>query len=167
MRNTLVVRTARALRAVGLATLRFDFRGVEGSAGVHDGTQEVEDASAALGFLARAHPELPLWGAGYSFGSRIVAELALREGVIERLILIAFPVAVHSPRFLSEVTQPALLVLGGADPFGTAGELRKALPVLPAGLELAEIPGADHFFRGRTPLVEELVREYARSALRR
>lgn len=162
--NTLVVRTARALRSEGLVTLRFDFRGVGSSEGTHDGTQEVEDASAALQYLAGANPGLSLWAAGYSFGARIAAELALRDGEVERLVLIAFPCALYSPAFLARLSQPGLLVLGGADPFGTRADLERALPRLPATLEVREIPAADHFFRGRTPLVEELVREYARAA---
>jgi len=167
MRNTIVVRTARALRAAGLVTLRFNFRGVEGSAGTHDGTGEVEDAQAVLGELSRRHPELPLWAAGYSFGSRISAELALRVPEVERVLLIAFPCKLYSPRALGELGRPGLVLLAGADPFGTAADLAAAFPELPPGLRLVEIPGADHFFRGRTPLVEQHVLEYARAAFDR
>jgi alpha/beta superfamily hydrolase len=164
LRNTVVVRVARALRATGLVTLRFNFRGVEGSEGMHDGAQEVEDASAAAQALQSRNPGLPLWAAGYSFGSRIVAELALREAGVERLVLIAFPAALYDPSFLARVTQPGLIVMGEADAFGTGADLRRKLPHLPPGLELVEIPSADHFFRGRTPLVEETVLRYARAA---
>src|SRR5262245_62246433 len=127
MRNSIVVRAARALRTAGLMTLRFNFRGVEGSEGVHDGRAEVEDAAAALAELSRRNPALPLWAAGYSFGSLIVAELALRESAIERVILIAFPSALSSPAFLSELRQPGLLLLAGADAFGNAADLRRGL----------------------------------------
>jgi alpha/beta superfamily hydrolase len=58
-----------------------------------------------------------------------------------------------------------LIVLGEQDEFGTAVDLARGLPRLPAGLERVEIPGADHFFRGRTPLVEAAVLEHARKAL--
>ena len=165
LRNTIVVRTARALRTVGIVTLRFNFRGVEGSAGAHDGTREIDDALAVAGFLATRYPALPFWAAGYSFGSRIVAELALRAASVERVLLIAFPCALYDPRFLAQLVQPGLILLGGADPFGSAKDLQRALPVLPESLSLVEIPAADHFFRGRTPLVEEAVLRYARAAL--
>jgi hypothetical protein len=165
LRNTIVVRVARALRAVGLATLRFNFRGVEGSAGVHDGAQEVEDAAAAVAALARRYPGLATWAAGYSFGSRVVSELALRDPSLERLILIAFPAGLYDPSVLQRLTQPTLLVMGSDDAFGTAAVLRAKLGRLPKQLELHEIGGADHFFRGRTPLVEEAVLGYARRAL--
>lgn len=167
LRNTIVVRTARALRAEGLITLRFNFRGVEGSEGRHDGTQEVEDAAAAAAQLTLRHPDLPLWVAGYSFGSRIAAELALRDTGVERLLLIAFPCALYDPGFLARLRQPGLILLGENDAFGNASHLRRGLPELPPGLTLIELAGADHFFRGRTPLVEEAVVRYARSAFAR
>lgn len=167
MRNAIVVRAARGLRAAGLITLRFNFRGVEGSAGTYDGNQEVEDAAAAAAMLTARHPELPLWLAGYSFGARIAAELAGRDGGVERLLLIAFPCALHDPGLLGRLPQPGLIVLGERDAFGSASDLRRRLPALPAHLELVEVPGADHFFRGRTPLVEEAVVRYARSAFER
>lgn len=166
MRNTIVYRTARALRAVGLATLRFDFRGVEGSEGVHDGTgAEEEDAAAALDLLAERYPGVPLWAAGYSFGSRTVCGLATRDARIRRLVLIAFPVAVYDCDCIRAVEQPGLLLFGAGDEFGTATELVQRFPTLPERLEVEEIPGADHFFRGRTPLVEEAVQTYARAGI--
>jgi len=167
LRNAIVVRTARGLRAAGLITLRFNFRGVEGSEGQHDGNQEIEDASAASALLTQRHPHLPLWVAGYSFGARMAAELALRDEGVERLLLIAFPCALYDPGFLARLRQPGLILLGEADTFGNASDLRRSLPVLPPSLTLIEVLGADHFFRGRTPLVEEAVVRYARSALAR
>ena len=169
LRNTIVVRVARAMREVGFITLRFNFRGVEGSAGRHDGThdgiQEIEDAAAAQAFLEQRFPALPLWAGGYSFGARIVSELALRSEDVERLLLIAFPCALYDPGFLERVRQPGLILMGGADRFGTGAILRQKVPHLPPHLELVQIEGADHFFRGRTPLVEEAVLRYARAAV--
>jgi hypothetical protein len=134
---------------------------------VHDGTHEIEDARAAAAALLARHPALPLWAAGYSFGSRIASELALGDEGVERVLLIAFPSKLYDPGFLARLRAPGLVLLGEADPFGNAADLRRALPALPRHIELVEIPGADHFFRGRTPLVEEAVRRYASAALER
>ena len=165
MRNTIVVRTARALRSTGIATLRFNFRGVEGSEGSHDGEGAEElDASACLDRLAAEFPGVPLWAAGYSFGSRTVCGLATRDLRIERLLLIAFPVAVYDCSSIKEVTQPGFLLFGGGDEFGTLTELAQQYPGLPERLHVDQIEGADHFFRGRTPILEEKVREYAEQA---
>jgi len=166
MRNTIVFRTARALRAAGLVTLRFNFRGVEESAGTHDGKgAEEEDARAALDVLEARYPGLELWAAGYSFGSRTVCGLARRDQRIRRLLLVAFPVAVYDCSMVLEVERPGLLLFGGGDEFGTATELAQQFPRLPERLEVDEIVGADHFFRGRTPIVEERVREWALEAV--
>ena len=165
MRNTIVVRTARALRSVGMATLRFNFRGVENSAGTHDGNGAEEgDASAGLDLLAERYPGVPLWAGGYSFGSRTVCGLAGKDARIERLLLIAFPVAVYDCSCIQEVSQPALLLFGSGDEFGTATELVQKFPNLPERLEVDQVDGADHFFRGRTPFVEDKVRAYAEAA---
>jgi alpha/beta superfamily hydrolase len=150
-----------------LTTLRFNFRGVEGSEGVHHGTDESEDAAAAATALGQRFPGMPLWAAGYSFGARIVSALALQDARVERVILIAFPVALSDPQHLAGLRQPGLIVMGAVDRFGTASELRRRLPRWPANLTLEEIAGADHFFRGRTPLVEEAVLRYSRAALDR
>ena len=48
MDNNVVFRTARGMQKAGLAVLRFNFRGVGGSEGVHDGNgAEESDAAAA------------------------------------------------------------------------------------------------------------------------
>ena len=166
MQNTVVFRLARALWAAGFVTLRFNFRGVEGSAGQHDGEGGEEgDVAACLDLLAERYPGLPLWAAGYSFGARTVCELAPKDGRIERVVLVAPPVAVYDCRCLEDLRQPGLLVFGSGDEFGTLTELAQKHPALPEHLELHEITGADHFFRGRTPLLEESVRDHATRAL--
>ncbi len=166
MRNTIVFRAARALRAVGFATLRFNFRGVEGSEGTHHGEGGEEgDASAGLDLLQERFPGVPLWAAGYSFGSRTVCGLATRDERIQRLILIAFPVAVYECSCIEAVQRPGFLLFGGGDEFGTLTELAQRFPRLSEELEVDEIPGADHFFRGRTPILEERIQAYARRAV--
>ena len=162
MDNAIVVRTARALRSAGLVTLRFSFRGVGNSAGVHDGAgAEEEDVEAALDELARRWPGAPAWAAGYSFGAHTVCGLAARSPRIRRVVAVALPVEVYGAAALASLTQPGLLLFGGADEFGTAAAFRRHLPDPPANLRVEEIPGADHFFRGRTPAVEERVRAFA------
>lgn len=171
MRNTIVFRAARALRGAGFATLRFNFRGVEGSEGVHHGEggagSEEDDAACGLDFLAERYPDSPLWAAGFSFGSRTVCGLATRDERIERLVLVAFPVSIYACDCIHDIQQPALIVFGGNDEFGTAADLARKHPDLPERIEVEEIAGADHLFRGRTPLVEAAIQHYALAHVRR
>src|SRR5580692_2619274 len=76
MHNKVVYRIARGMRRAGAVVLRFNFRGVGRSEGVHDqGVGEVEDARAALGVLRQRYPDLPWSMAGFSFGSRVIMKL--------------------------------------------------------------------------------------------
>ena len=162
MRNTICVRASRALRSCGFATLRFNFRGVEGSAGEHDGNGAEEgDARAALDVLLERFGDVPAWVVGYSFGARTVSALAASDPRIEGAILIALPVKTYGAERIDELRQPSLLLFGELDEFGTEDDL----PSLGSHMEVHTVAGADHFFRGRTPLVEEHIRDYARKRL--
>lgn len=162
MDNNVVFRIARGLQSAGLAALRFNFRGVGRSEGVHDGQGlEEEDAAAALDHLAREFPGVPLWAAGFSFGARTVGSLARREPRIARLALVALPTRAYDCTFVREVRQPVYVLLAGEDEYGTPADFRAALGELPENFEVETIPGVDHFFRGRTPELEARVRGWA------
>lgn len=166
MDNTVVFRTARALRRAGCAILRFNFRGVGESEGVSEGSDvEIEDARAALDYLAREVPGVELWGAGFSFGARTVAALATTEPRIARVCLVAPPSKVVDCSILRDVTIPGLVVTAERDAFGNLADLRERIPDLPASLETTEVPETDHFFRHHTPELEARVHDYALRAL--
>jgi alpha/beta superfamily hydrolase len=166
MHNNVVFRIARGLRSAGLAVLRFNFRGVEASEGAHDeGRGEVEDARAALDFLAERYPDAPLWAAGFSFGSRVVATLASAgaggDERIRQLLLITMPCLPYDCEAVLRVRPPTWILMAGADEFGSLADLKARFPELPEHVVLDQIDGVDHFFRGATPELERRVREQA------
>lgn len=166
LHNNVVFRIARGLQKAGLAVLRFNFRGVEASEGVHDGNgAEEEDARAALDWLAQRFPGLELWGGGFSFGARTMLALAAREPRIARLLCVALPVSAFDCSAILAVRVPTRLIMAGNDQYGTLADLRARFPVLPTDVEVDEIPGVDHFFKGKTLELEERVRSYALKAL--
>lgn len=166
LHNNVVFRIARGLQQAGLAVLRFNFRGVAGSEGVHDGNgAEDEDARAALGWLEQRHPGLELWGAGFSFGARTIASLARSEPRIARLLCVALPVRAFDCSAILALRVPAHIIMAGQDAFGTAADLHARFPALPPNVEVEELAGVDHFFKGKTPELEERVRSWARKAL--
>ncbi|MCA8980569.1 MAG: hypothetical protein H6831_11070 [Planctomycetes bacterium] len=167
LNNTVVFRSARGMQGAGAAVLRFNFRGVGESYGVHDGEGGEElDARAAIDWMTeRFGGALPVWAGGFSFGSRTVARLAPHDERIDRLLLVAFPCAAFDCSFIEDVRTPGFVLQAGEDEYGNLAALRERHPDLYAGLELAEIPGSDHFFRNHTTELEARVRDACRSWL--
>jgi alpha/beta superfamily hydrolase len=166
MRNNVVHRTARGLHDAGLAVVRFNFRGVGGSEGTHDGNgAEEEDLAAALTFLRERVPGVPLWAAGFSFGSRTVIGLAPRDERIERVALIALPVIAYDCSVALEVKQPGGIFMAGDDTFGTMAVMRDRLPDLFDRFHVEEVPGVDHFFTGKLDDLRLRVKNWAAASL--
>src|SRR5947199_10709147 len=68
MHNKVVYQVAKSLDALGMAVLRFNFRGAGLSEGTHDrGMGEREDVRAGIDFLAREYLGVPQLLAGFSF----------------------------------------------------------------------------------------------------
>ncbi len=79
MLNKVVSTLQRTARDAGLATLRFNYRGVGASAGTHDmASGEIDDAEAAARWLRTQYPHLPLTLLGFSFGGFVAASLGGR-----------------------------------------------------------------------------------------
>lgn len=166
MKNNVVHRTARGLNDAGLAVLRFNFRGVGASEGVHDGHgAEEEDLAAALTQMADAFPGVPLWAGGFSFGSRTLVGLAPRDPRIQRVLLVALPVIAYDCSAALKVTQPGAIIMAGDDTFGTLDVLSRKLPGLLEHFHIEEIPDVDHFFTGKLDELRLRVRDWATSQL--
>ena len=148
MDNIVVVSVAQALRTAGIATLRFNFRGVGASDGSFDGGRgESDDARAALTVLrARLHGGAPAL-VGYSFGALIA--LAVADDTM-RLAAIAPPLAVaDAPVAPAAAT---LVVVGDRDPFCPLPALTAVTARWPRTRAVV-LDGADHFFAEHTARV--------------
>lgn len=98
MHNHATYRLAKAVQARGGAALRFNFRGVGLSAGRWDeGRGETDDARAALAWLARERPALPLLACGFSFGSWTAAAAGGPDPRVEGLLLAGIALRAPSP----------------------------------------------------------------------
>jgi alpha/beta superfamily hydrolase len=160
--NKVVQTLARALLATGHACWRPNFRGVGESEGDYDeGRAETDDLLAVVA-AARAHESVfpqvaaALVLAGFSFGSFVQTRVAnrLREqgAPARRLVL----VGTAASRFEVEPVPADTLVIHG--------ELDDTVPLQsvldwarPQDLPVVVIPGADHFFHRRLPLIKRLV----------
>lgn len=160
LHNKVVHRLARGLRASGCAVLRFNFRGVNLSAGAYDdGRGEVDDARACLAELKRRYPALPWTLAGFSFGSRVAAELAasLGEGAPRRLILVGFPTVFKQFQAVEQCRMPRFFLHSTHDEFGPREDLQLLYDRLWEPKRLIWIEAHDHFFAGALDRFEQAV----------
>jgi uncharacterized protein len=148
MDNPVVDRIVEVCTARGIATLRFNFRGVGASSGRHDdGHGEQEDVRASLAHLqdvlgAGARVAL----AGYSFGAAMAAAVATTVPVAG-LALVAPPMRVADIQRPSACAGPIVVVAGAEDQYCPAPALEALRAMLPEATVIV-IEGADHFFFG-------------------
>ena len=165
MDNPVVREATEACAAEGFATLRFNFRGVGGSTGRHDGGRaEQRDLVAALDHLAALLGRGTVAAAGYSFGAMVTAAVAATRPDLRGVALIAPPLAVSTGRLdgLTSVSAPLLIVAGGHDDYCTPERLAALAKDLPHA-DVRVIEGADHFFGGELVPLGEAVRAWTRA----
>lgn len=162
--NKVAQTMARAFVQAGWMAVRFNFRGVGASAGVHDeGIGEAEDY---LTVLRHAAPDAatPLALAGFSFGAfvathalaRLQQERAATANPIEKVVLVGLSVSRAPAAVIDAALHDKTLVIHGeADDTVLLADVMdwarpQALPVL-------VVPGGGHFFHGQLPLLKSLV----------
>ena len=165
MTNKVVTTLERALRELGLATVRFNFRGVGKSQGEYDHARgEVDDALAVADWARRARPQAALWMAGFSFGGYIAMRVAaLRETA--QLITVAPAVKRFHSGELAPPTCPWLIVQGGADDVVPADEVSAFAAQIVPSPDLVEVADTGHFFHGRLIELRAIVQEHVRGNL--
>ncbi|MBK5255637.1 MAG: alpha/beta fold hydrolase [Vicinamibacteria bacterium] len=163
MHFKVIFRAAKALQSQGIASLRFNFRGVGRSEGSHDrGTGEQDDARAALSEMARRFPGLPLILGGFSFGAAMAVKVAATDDRVKAVVILGFPITrVDSTADLSGLRQPRLFVQGSDDEFGPGHAIRQMVAGLPEPRRLEVIEGADHFFTGRLDELQNAIQDWA------
>ncbi len=160
LHNPVVFHTDRALNRAGLTTLRFNFRGVQGSEGVHDeGRGEVGDVAAAAGWVRALAPRRPLILVGYSFGSRCSISHAIADAAVAGVVAIGLPVRLFDFGDLRSLHRPLAVVQGTRDEFGSIGEVEALGGSLSPRGRLFAVPGATHLFPGSAPEVAARVVE--------
>jgi alpha/beta superfamily hydrolase len=158
MNNNVVYRVAKALEERGSTVLRFNFRGVGRSTGVHDdGIGEGDDVRAAVDFLAARYPGLPLWLAGFSFGSRVGLAFAMNDPRITHLLGVGLAVRMFDLSFMTgpHHGKPLAVVQADNDEYGDRPEIEAFFSQLPDPKRLWIVENATHLFPGRLDGLEE------------
>jgi uncharacterized protein len=157
LRNKVVHTLARSMHMLGMSTVRFNYRGVEGSDGAYDdGVGETEDALAVAAWMHAHWPDSALWLAGFSFGSAVALRAALRLAV-ERLVMVAPPVAWLPDANALPDACDWLVVHGSDDELIGLAAVEQWMQTLRRPPELRVLKGADHFFHGRLGELRDLL----------
>ncbi len=160
MHNKVAHTLARTLAALGLVTVRFNFRGVGASEGAYaDGLGEVEDAVAVLDFARQRWPGRPLWLGGFSFGG-MVAIAAAGQRRIDRLVTVAPPVYRMDMATVSQPDCPWLILIGDEDELVDVDAVIAWVNELEPGPHLIVLQGVDHFFHGRLTQLKDCLIEW-------
>jgi len=157
MDNKVVQTLARAFVQCGWTVVRFNFRGVGASEGVHDaGEGEARDF---LSVVKQVAPKGALAVAGFSFGSfvashaiqalwdkRDIDKIVFVGTATERLAVADVPESLH---------EKTLVVHGEQDDTVSLASVMDW--VRPQSLPVMVVPGGGHFFHGQLPLLKSLV----------
>lgn len=157
MDNKVVQTLARAFVQCGWTAVRFNFRGVGRSAGVHDeGRGELEDL---LAVVAQTAPEGALALAGFSFGSFVTSHAVERLWAtrsIDKIVLVGAAASRFNLAPLPAAAHERTLVVHGEhdDTVPLASVMDWARPQV---LPVTVVPAGGHFFHGQLPLLKSLV----------
>jgi alpha/beta superfamily hydrolase len=153
-----------ALPAAGIAALRFNFRGVEGSAGSYGGGEaERADVVAAVDALHPLVEGLPLVLAGWSFGGDV--SLSVSDARVSGWFGVATPLRVFSSpsAYVAGLdARPKMLAVPEHDQYCAPACVRSATSSWTA-TRVEVVPGADHFLAGRLDRVGALCVEFLES----
>ena len=160
LQNKVVHTVARAMQEFGTATVRFNFRGVGGSAGIHDdGRGETDDACAVIAYAQARWPGRELWLGGFSFGAYVA--LRTQGSTAPRcLITVAPPVGRWDFSGIQPPECDWLVVQGDRDELVDLAAVQAWAATLARPPTLTVMAGADHFFHGRLADLRDTIRGF-------
>ena len=161
MDNNVVMAICTGLQRAGVASLRFNFRGVGHSGGKSvGGSVEVTDVLGALAFLETQPRVLPsaIGLAGYSFGARMSLAAVAGTDSIQALLCVAPPLREALP-WDQHPSCPFLSLVGDRDGLVADGTDRYA-SFLPDPESLRVVAGTDHFWWGYEDILIDATQEF-------
>ncbi|MDR9452486.1 MAG: alpha/beta hydrolase [Wenzhouxiangella sp.] len=165
MRNKVVTIMERSFRELGLATVRFNFRGVGDSEGQFgEGVGEADDLKAVLDWVQTTRPNDVLWLGGFSFGAYISIQVA-HGYPIGQLLSVAPPAGRFDLDTLTHPNCPWLVVQGTEDEVVSASAVQAWAEALNPPPELVMMDGAGHFFHRRLMDLRGVIKNHAQGHL--
>jgi uncharacterized protein len=151
MSNKVAYMLASTAQKAGVHALRFNFRGVGRSEGVHDaGRGETEDVVFLAGWLRERLPQARLVLMGFSFGAWVSVRAAQRlRPQLQVSIAPPFGKYVGDHAVPPRPDCPWLVVHSRDDEVVDYAQTRAVLDAYVPPPELVTLDGAGHFFHGR------------------
>jgi len=155
--------------------MRFNFRGVGASTGVHDhGVAESQDAARVLDYLHQNVPDIlaaqtnisapldwqnvPIALAGFSFGTFVMAEVLTTTPYASRIQKM-IGIGTACGKWPVKYFLPESLIMHGDD-----DEVIALSDVMPwakvQGLPVVVVPSAGHYFHGKLHVIQDFARDY-------
>lgn len=157
MQNKVVHTLAKTFVELGMATVRFNFRGVGKSAGEYDqGIGETDDALAMIKWLQTQLPQAKILLAGFSFGSYVAARAA-NVFPAEYLITIAPAVEHFDFTPLQNIHCPWLVVQGEQDEIVPPELVYQWAASRHPSPKVIRLPEVTHFFHGHLLTLRDIV----------
>jgi hypothetical protein len=157
-RSAFMVNVARALAALGLDVVTFNFLYTEQRRHIPDRAPILEGCYRSVIDAVRrevASARDRLFIGGKSMGGRIATQVAAADAALalDGLVLLGYPL--HPPgkpeqrrdKHLPSIHRPMLFVQGSRDTFGTPAELSSVLASLDPRPTLHVVAGGDHSFK--------------------
>ncbi len=161
MSNKVTYTLAAAAAEAGWLALRFNFRGVGASQGVHDGGGAETDDYLHLAAALRQHlPNLPSVYAGFSFGGFVAMRAAEHESP-SGVLTVAPPLTKYVDLPTPSVpTVPWTLIHGTADDVVLMSDTEAALMNTERPPHWVRVDGAGHFFHGQLDVIKAATLEF-------
>ena len=168
MDNNVVVAVTFGLADAGIASLRFNFRGVGNSQGEHaQGEKEHEETLVAMDFLG-ALPDVDddhIGLGGYSFSTRVICAHQQLYKKPRAIALVAPSIEAITGSPLQSDKTPRLIITGDRDRLVGADGVDEQLAGFDPPADYHVVPGADHFWVGQEGQMAECVVQFFRDHL--
>lgn len=158
MDNKVVTTLVRTFLDLGVPAVRFNFRGVGGSEGVHDhGVGEVDDLRAVAAWARQRTGATKLLLAGFSFGTGVVSNGCRMIENVALVVFVAPPVGRYNFSAVDSYPCPLCIVMGDRDELVDAAEVYRWAESLDPLPRIVSMPEATHFFHGQLVQMRELL----------
>ena len=172
MENNVVVSLASALCNSGIATLRFNFRGVGESEGFStQAVEEQNDVLAAMKVLQRWEgiDKNRLALVGYSFGAQVILKGLKKYKASAALVLVSPPLSSFKSNLqtstVKNIRVPNLFVVGECDRLVKVKDLKEQVASIHPHQEPQVIADADHSWNGHEEAVANCVVAFLKDIL--